>query len=155
HLVNCRDRLTRFLQRYVPLFYRDKQRELATVVIQGKSSGLERKTCEPIANQVHRPRKPVLHFVGCGTWDDDAVLAELRRHVKEQLGDPTTVLVVDPSVFPKKGTPSCGVWRQWCGRLGKEDNFPGVFQDFDAPALPGPLFPISREHPQPDRNRGY
>src|SRR5205807_3322260 len=24
--------------------------------------------------------------------------------------------------FPKKGTASCGVARQWCGRLGKVDN---------------------------------
>jgi SRSO17 transposase len=32
------------------------------------------------------------------------------------------VLVLDPSGFPKKGTESCGVARQWCGRLGKVDN---------------------------------
>jgi SRSO17 transposase len=32
------------------------------------------------------------------------------------------VLVCDPSAFPKKGTASVGVQRQWCGRLGKIDN---------------------------------
>jgi SRSO17 transposase len=31
-------------------------------------------------------------------------------------------LVFDPSAFPKKGTESVGVQRQWCGRLGKIDN---------------------------------
>jgi SRSO17 transposase len=113
------------LQRYLPLFYRDEQRELATVVIQGRLSGLERKTCEPIAIQANRPRKPVQHFVGCGRWDDDTLLAELRRHAREKLADATAVLVVDPSAFPKKGTHSCGVKRQWCGRLGKEDNCQG------------------------------
>ncbi|MCX5646932.1 MAG: transposase [Phycisphaerae bacterium] len=28
----------------------------------------------------------------------------------------------DPSAFPKKGTHSCGVARDWCGRLGKVEN---------------------------------
>jgi SRSO17 transposase len=124
----CRRRLTQFLQRYLPLFYRDEHRELAEVVVQGKLSKLERKTSEPIAYLAGRPRKPVQHFVGAGAWDDEAVMAELRRHVRAELADPEGVLVLDPSGFPKKGTASCGVARQWCGRLGKVDNCQvGVF----------------------------
>jgi len=38
------------------------------------------------------------------------------------LAEPDGVVVIDPSAFPKKGTESCGVARQWCGRLGKVDN---------------------------------
>jgi SRSO17 transposase len=121
-------RLERFLHRYLPRFYRPEQRELARVVIQGKLSKLDRKTAEPIAYQAGRHRKPVQHFVGAGRWDDEAVMAELRRHVAEELGDPDAVLVLDPSGFPKKGAASCGVARQWCGRLGKIDNCQvGVF----------------------------
>lgn len=130
---SCRERLTLFVQRYLPRFYRQEQRELAKVVIEGKLSGLERKTGEPIANQAGRHRKPVQHFVGAGLWDDDAVLAELRAHVREELGDDQAVLVLDPSAFPKKGTESCGVERQWCGRLGKVDNCQaGVFLAYAA-----------------------
>ncbi len=44
-------------------------------------SNLQRKTSEPIAYLAKRPRKPVQHVVGAGAWDDDAVQAELRRHV--------------------------------------------------------------------------
>src|SRR5258707_6745646 len=124
----CQGHLTTFLQRYLPLFYRREQRELATLVIRGRLSGLERKTSEPIAHQAGRHRKPVQHFVGAGAWDDEAVTADLRRHVADELGDPDGVLIVDGSGFPKKGTASCGVARQWCGRLGKRDNCQvGVF----------------------------
>jgi SRSO17 transposase len=124
----CRGRLEQFLRRYLPCFYRQEQRELAQVVLQGKLSTLERKTAEPIAYLAGRPRKPVQHFVGAGCWDDEAVVAELRRHVAQELADPDAVLVLDPSGFPKKGTDSCGVTRQWCGRLGKVDNCQvGVF----------------------------
>src|SRR2546430_5832399 len=119
---HCQEHLTHFLQRYLPLFYRQEQRQLATLVIQGRLSGLERKTSEPIAHQAGRPRKPVQHFVGAGLWDDEAVMTELRGHVAEELGDPEGVLVLDSSGFPKKGTESCGVSRQWCGRLGKLDH---------------------------------
>src|SRR3974390_1217578 len=85
-VAGCQERLTEFLKRYLPLFYRTEQRELATLVIHGKLSNLERKTSEPIAYRAARPRKPVQHFVGAGLWDDENVMAELRRHVGEELG---------------------------------------------------------------------
>lgn len=124
----CQHRLERFLRRYLPLFYRTEQRELAQVVLQGKLSNLQRKTAEPIAYAAGRERKPVQHFVGAGAWDDEGVMTELRRQVAEELGEPAGVLVLDPSGFPKKGSASCGVARQWCGRLGKVENCQiGVF----------------------------
>ena len=127
-VAGCRHRLDGFLRRYLPRFYRVEQHELARVVLQGKLSNLQRKTAEPIAAQAGRPRKPVQHFVGGGLWDDEAVMQELRQHVAEELADPDGVLVLDPSGFPKKGKASCGVARQWCGRLGKVDNCQvGVF----------------------------
>ena len=119
---SCGRRLERFLQRYLPRFYRVEQHALARVVLQGKLSDLQRKTAEPIACQAGRPRKPVQHFVGAGAWDDEAVMAELRRHVAEELAAPDAVLVLDGSGFPKSGDASCGVARQWCGRLGKVEN---------------------------------
>jgi SRSO17 transposase len=124
----CEHRLTQFVARYLPLFDRKEQRENAVIVIEGLLSGLERKTCEPIAREHDVHRKPIQSFVGSSTWDDEAVMAELRRHVKEELADPDAVLVIDPCSFVKKGTESCGVKRQWCGRLGKVENCQvGVF----------------------------
>jgi SRSO17 transposase len=127
-VCGCRRDLRRFLERYLPKFYRREQRDNAVTVVRGLLSGLARKTAEPIAREHGVPRKPIQVFVGCGKWDDEAVMAELRVHVGEVLGDPEAVLVLDPSAFPKKGTHSCGVDRQWCGRLGKVDNCQtGVF----------------------------
>ena len=115
-------RLAGFIDRYLPLFYRNEQRELAVVVLEGRLSNLARKTNEPIARQAGRPRKPVQKFVGAGKWDDVAVRDELRRHVAEAWADDQAVLIFDGSAFAKKGDDSCGVARQWCGRLGKIEN---------------------------------
>jgi SRSO17 transposase len=136
----CADRLTGFLQRYLPQFYRVEQRHNATLVIRGLLSGLERKTAEPIAIAAHVPRKPIQFFVGSGKWDDEAVMTELRLHVREELAQPDGVVVIDPSSFPKKGTHSCGVARQWCGRLGKVESCQvGVFLVYAAKAGYAPL----------------
>jgi SRSO17 transposase len=136
----CQDRITTFLQRYLPRFYRAEQRTHAALVIRGLLSGLQRKTCEPIAVEAGVHRKPVQNFVGAGGWDDEAVMAELRGHAREVLGHPDAVLILDPSGFPKTGTESCGVARQWCGRLGKQDNCQlGVFLAYAAPGGSAPL----------------
>jgi SRSO17 transposase len=136
----CRARLTAFLQRYLPRFYRVEQRAHAATVIHGLLSGLERKTCEPIASRAGLHRKTIQTFVGAGAWDDEAVMTELRQHVREELAEPGGVVVIDPSAFPKKGTESCGVARQWCGRLGKVDNCQvGVFLAYAATAGYAPL----------------
>jgi SRSO17 transposase len=49
-------------------------------------------------------------------------MAELRRHVVEELADGHAVLILDASTVPKSGADSCGVGRQRCGRLGKQEN---------------------------------
>ncbi|MDG3003212.1 IS701 family transposase [Paludisphaera mucosa] len=127
------DRLTDFLQRYLPRFYRVEQRATAALVIRGRLGGLERKTSEPIAIEAGLPRKPIQFFVGSGKWDDESVMSELRAHVGDEMADSDGVVVVDGSSFPKKGTESCGVARQWCGRLGKVDNCQvGVFLAYAA-----------------------
>ena len=119
---SCAGRLITFAQRYLPLFHRSEQRDHALTVLRGKLSGLSRKTTEPLATLAGQKRRPLQLFVGAGGWDDRALRAELRRHVAEELSDPDGVFVLDGSGFPKKGEDSCGVARQWCGRLGKVDN---------------------------------
>ena len=136
----CRDHITRFLKRYLPLFYREEQRGHAAAFVRGLLSGLQRKSVEPIAAQAGVPRKDLQLFVGSGGWDDDKVMAELRRHVREELAEPDGVIVLDPSAFPKRGGHSCGVARQWCGRLGKKENCQiGVFLAYTSTKGHAPL----------------
>ena len=139
-VASCGARLNRFLARYAPLFYREEQRANARIVVAGLLGDLERKTCEPIARRNGLHRKPIQFFVGNGKWDDEAVLDELFRHVLECRADPHGIVVFDGSAFPKKGTASCGVKRQWCGRLGKVDNCQNaVFMAYATPAGYAPL----------------
>ena len=59
------------------------------------------------------------------------MLATLARQVGQELGQADGVIVFDPSAFPKKGSKSVGVARQWCGRLGKVENCQvGIFMGY-------------------------
>jgi SRSO17 transposase len=67
-------------------------------------------------------------------WDADAVRDDLRAYVSDALGDPTGVLVVDETGFPKQGRYSAGVARQYSGTLGKIGNCQiGVFLGYSSP----------------------
>jgi SRSO17 transposase len=131
---SCADHLEAFLGRYLPRFRRQEHRDHARTVLRGKLTGLQRKTTEPIATQAGQQRRPLQLFVGAGGRDDQAVLGELRGHTRAEIGHADAVWVLDGSGFPKKGDDSCGVARQWCGRLGKVDNCQvGVFLAYAAP----------------------
>jgi SRSO17 transposase len=115
-------RIEPFLQRYLPLFQRSEQRVNAQHILEGKLSSLSRKTAEPIAHHLGIRREVLQDFLGVSPWEDQLLLAEIRKHVRETWNDPSGVLFGDGSGFAKKGDHSCGVKRQYCGRLGKVDN---------------------------------
>jgi SRSO17 transposase len=115
-------RLEGFVQPFVAALGSGAQRQNATHNIRGLVSNLGGKTAEAIAYLHDRERQGLQKFVGQSPWDHRPLLAELARQVGAELGEPDGVLVFDPSAFPKKGTGSVGVARQWCGRLGKLEN---------------------------------
>jgi SRSO17 transposase len=115
-------RLERFLDPFVELLQRSEQGGHARTYAAGLLSDLEYKNVESIAYLHDQEREPLQQFIGQSPWDHRPWLAELARQVGRELGDPSGVLVLDPSAFPKKGPASVGVQRQWCGRLGKIDN---------------------------------
>jgi SRSO17 transposase len=89
----------------------------------------ERKSIEPMAarldpRHVQATHQSLHHFVAKAPWDDAAVLTAVREQVLPALTrhGPITAWILDDTGFPKKGTHSVGVARQYCGQLGKQDN---------------------------------
>jgi SRSO17 transposase len=115
-------RLEEFLSPFAQTLRSPEQRVNARQYVQGLLSDLKSKDAESIAYLHDRERQGLQKFIGQADWDHRPLLAELARQVGAGLGEADGVLVFDPSSFPKKGTGSVGVQRQWCGRLGKVEN---------------------------------
>lgn len=115
-------RLERFVEPFADRLARSKQRKLVQQYVAGLVSCVERKNVESIAYYQDQDRQALQKFIGQYSWDDRPLITELAQQIGSDLGRPDGVLVIDPSGFPKKGTESVGVQRQWCGRLGKVDN---------------------------------
>jgi SRSO17 transposase len=115
-------RLQNFLQPFLASLQRDEQRRNTHNYLQGLLSNLPDKNAEAIAYLHDQERQALQKFVGQSPWNHRPLLDELTRQVAVELGEADAVLVFDPSAFPKQGTQSVGVQRQWCGRLGKLDN---------------------------------
>lgn len=124
-LMECLERLREFSRPSLERLPDRRLYERGEDFLQGLLSNLGRKSPEPIAECVGKDRFPLQYFMGESPWDHGPLLDELCRQVADQVGEPHGILGIDPSAFPKKGTESVGVARQWCGRLGKIDNGPG------------------------------
>jgi SRSO17 transposase len=115
-------RLERFVEPFAAFLATPQQRAHLREYVAGLVSDVERKNAESIAYLHDQDRQPLQIFIGQIPWDHQPLLTELARQVGTEIGEPDGVLVFDPSGFPKKGSASVGVLRQWCGRLGKVEN---------------------------------
>jgi SRSO17 transposase len=88
-----------------------------------------RKSVEPMAARVEPGRvqathQSMHHLVAKADWSDEAMLTAVRQQVMPaiQRHGAVRAWIIDDTGFPKKGTHSVGVARQYCGQLGKQDN---------------------------------
>jgi SRSO17 transposase len=88
--------------------------------IQGLLSDSRRKSMSAMLERVTDPRgyQAFQHFITHSPWPTEPVWGTLRRLVPDREG----MLVLDGTSFPKQGTHSVGVARQYCGALGKIAN---------------------------------
>jgi hypothetical protein len=95
----------------------------------GLLSAEGRKSVEPLAavtapERTAAQHQSLLHLVAQAPWSDQAVLGRVRERVLPSItrDQPIQGWIVDDTSFPKKGSHSVGVARQYCGQLGKQDN---------------------------------
>jgi SRSO17 transposase len=122
-LLALKPELDRFLDRFALLFGPDGNQAHARRLVQGLLHGGERRNTENIAQAMSGgPVRSLQAFITTGVWPDREILTELRRFIVEILGDNDAVWNSDETGFPKKGTKSVGVKRQYSGTLGRTDN---------------------------------
>jgi SRSO17 transposase len=75
-------------------------------------------------DNVRRVHQSLHHVVADAPWSDEAVLAAVRSYALTAMRQkgPLQAWIVDDTGFPKKGTHSVGVVRQYCGQVGKQEN---------------------------------
>src|SRR5947209_3691930 len=131
-LRQLKPELDLFLERYAPLFGRDEAHAHANRFLQGLLLGGDRRSVENIAAAIAGSVvRSLQKFIGQSPWSADPILEELQQHVADVLGDADAVVNVAETGFPKKGTKSVGVKRQYAGCLGRTDNCQiGVFVNY-------------------------
>ena len=112
-------RLESFLSRLTATMGRAERRHWAGVYVRGLLLDGERKSVEPMAARLGESDQDLQHFVSQSPWSADALLEGLA---KTTATTPPAYWVIDETSFPKAGSHSAGVQRQYCGALGKKAN---------------------------------
>jgi len=113
-------RLGQFLDGFSACFSRQPQRDAASQYLEGLLNDSERKSMQAMHGRLSDPGQyqALQHFITHSPWDAARVWTQLRAVVPVRTG----LLAIDDTGFPKQGTRSVGVQRQYCGALGKIGN---------------------------------
>ena len=113
-------RLLAWLEPFEADFSRQGQRGALRRYVTGLLNDSRRKSMEAMWARLSDPGtyQAFQHFITHAPWDAERVWTRLRAVVPERTG----VLILDGTSFPKQGTASVGVGRQYCGALGKIAN---------------------------------
>ena len=124
-------RLEAYAAHFADDFNRPRQRAWCGVYLAGLWQDGERKSIEPLSRRVllpatlqgtQDPDQGLQQFVSASAWDERALGQRYRALLAGSFADPAGVFVLDDTIFPKAGTHSVGVQRQYCGALGKKAN---------------------------------
>ena len=114
------DRLLTWLEPFENDFGHVAQRGAFRRYVLGLLSDSRRKSMSAMLARVSAPGsyEAFQHFITDAPWTAEHVWRRLRATVPDREG----VLILDGTSFPKQGTQSVGVARQYCGTLGKVAN---------------------------------
>jgi SRSO17 transposase len=99
---------------------RKDQRAAGELYVRGLLTDGRRKSMVPMAERLGTDHQRLQQFITSSTWDYAAVRRNVARWFAS--GQPVEALVVDDTGFPKDGTASPCVARQYSGTLGKTAN---------------------------------
>ncbi|MSO36512.1 MAG: transposase [Acidobacteria bacterium] len=101
-------------------FNRQAQRDGASQSLDALFNDSERKSMQAKHGRLSDPGsyEALQHFITDSPWAAEPVWTRLRALVPVRRG----MLALDDTSFPKQGTHSVGVKRQYCGALGKIAN---------------------------------
>jgi SRSO17 transposase len=121
-LARCRQRLEQFLVDLLEPVGRSERWHWGSVYVRGLLLDGERKSIEPMAKRLPDGNEQGMQqFVGQSPWRWEPVWERLARRMVREL-EPEAVWVIDDTGFPKQGSHSVGVERQYSGTLGKTAN---------------------------------
>src|SRR3954469_2902173 len=119
-LAAVRGRLEEFAaEMFAPLVRRD-QRDKGATYVRGLLLDGRRKSMQPMAERLGVDHQGLQQSVSSFTWAVEPVRERLARRAVEVIAPQAWVL--DDTGFPKDGTASPGVARQYSGTLGKVGN---------------------------------
>jgi SRSO17 transposase len=126
------EELIAFHDLFQDCFPRREQRQWSLFYLCGQLSNIARKTIEPMVLGLHgadpNAVRAAQRFITDSPWDQTRLQAYQHELIVQDLGEANAVVIADGSGFPKQGSHSVGVARQYCGRLGKVANCQeGVF----------------------------
>jgi SRSO17 transposase len=120
--VRSRKRLEQFLVDLLEPVGRSERRHWGGVYVRSLLLNGERKSIEPLAQRLPEGNVQAMQqFIGQSPWDWNPVWERLARRMTSELAA-DSAWVVDDTGFPKQGTHSVGVERQYSGTLGKTGN---------------------------------
>ena len=127
-LHRLRTDLVRYLDDVLPDLGRKGRRDWAQLYLRGLLLDGRRKSAGAMAERLQRIDRSSVdyeqgfqQFLSQSPWDERPVRDHLARHLKGAL-DSDGFLILDDTGFPKQGTHSVGVGRQYSGTLGKVGN---------------------------------
>src|SRR5512132_1934363 len=119
-IAEVRPRLLDFTAEMLGGLPRKDQRAAGELYVRGLLTAGQRKSMQPMAARLGVDHQRLQQFITSSTWDYAAV----RRNVARWFAgsQPVEALVADDTGFPKDGSASPCVARQYSGTLGKTGN---------------------------------
>ena len=119
-IAAVRPRLLEFTSGMLGGLARSDQRAAGELYVRGLLTDGRRKSMQPMAERLGIDHQRLQQFITSSTWD----YAMVRRNVARWFASsqPVEALVIDDTGFPKDGTASPCVARQYSGTLGKVAN---------------------------------